>query len=751
MNHRFRDKLIAAFLVLLLITVVPVLLLVNQQIETISEAKIEQDLDATRKVFERFQETQLATYSEQARAFILTQPDIRAEIASAGVDTETLFEHIFSGQGDAAAAAPSGKGQPRAEEGPLHPEAVDQQNRIRSVVQEVALYNDAALFFLTDFKGDLIFSKNAQPTPRVSLAALPGPRAALQGREVFTWWGSQDERLAALHLLPQTGSRPVLYRTFLKPVEFGGEVKGLLGIGFELTGDDLHQITGITQSEVAFLAEGRVYLSSHATLPAASLEALVTASAAGPAPAAAPTAPAPAAPAPGAAVPRPAPSFAPGNSGAGTPAATPPSASLAAAAAPAAAPLQVLRFKALGEDFLAQPVPVLSTLGEPVGTVLVYRSKTREQAIFNQLRRILNGIGIAALVVAAGLAYAISHSVARVVRQLFHGVRAVREGNLDVHLDIRSRDEFGELGRAFNEMTAGLKEKEQIRSTFKRYVSSSVVDELLRSADSVKLGGESKQLTIQFSDIAGFTSISEALTPEQVVEFLNQYLSQMTAEVEAEQGIVDKYIGDAVMAFWGAPMPLPAHPDHACRAALRQLRRVAALREGWVGRGDLSRFHVRIGLHSGAVIVGNIGSDTRMDYTIIGDAVNLASRLEGMNKVYGTHLLISEDTRRLLEGRYVLRELDCIRVVGKSRPVRIYELAGEEGEGGPALLAVHARFAEALALYRERRFGEASRLFATLAAEAGDGPSRTYLERCEAYQAAPPPEGWDGVFQSLSK
>ena len=729
MNHRFRDKLIAAFLALLLITVVPVLLLVNQQIETISEAKIEQDLDATRKVFERFQETQLATYSQQARSFILTQPDIRAEIASAGVDTENLFESIFSVQGSAAEAAPPGAGQTRAEESRLHPEVVDQQNRIRSVVQEVALYNDAALFFLTDFKGDLIFSKTAQPTPRVSLAALPGPRAALQGREVFTWWGSQDERLAALHLLPQAAGRPVLYRTFLKPVEFDGEVKGLLGIGFELTGDDLRQITGITQSEVAFLSEGRVYLSSHGTLPAAPLEALVSAGAGDAAPGSPPVTAAPAPPAGGA----------------------PPPVAGAAAPAPTAAPQRVLRFAALGEDFLAQPVPVLSTLGEPVGTVLVYRSKTREQAIFNRLRTVLNGIGIAALVVAAGLAYAISHSVARVVRQLFHGVRAVREGNLDVRLDIRSRDEFGELGRAFNEMTAGLKEKEQIRSTFKRYVSSSVVDELLRSADSVKLGGEAKQLTIQFSDIAGFTSLSEALTPEQVVEFLNQYLSQMTAEVEAEQGIVDKYIGDAVMAFWGAPLPLADHADHACRAALRQLRRVAGLREGWVGRGDLSRFHVRVGLHSGEVIVGNIGSDTRMDYTIIGDAVNLASRLEGMNKVYGTHLLISEDTRRLLQGGYVLRELDTIRVVGKSRPVRIYELAGEGGEGGPALLAVHARFAEALALYRERRFGEASHLFATLAAEAGDAPSRTYLERCEAYQAAPPPEGWDGVFQSLSK
>jgi class 3 adenylate cyclase len=411
----------------------------------------------------------------------------------------------------------------------------------------------------------------------------------------------------------------------------------------------------------------------------------------------------------------------------------------------------VQRFVDGGDAYLALRVPVRDTLGDAVGTVLVYRSKTEEQRVFRDLRRVLNGIGLAALVVAALLALGISHSVARVVRQLFHGVTAVREGDLDVRLEIRSRDEFGELGRAFNEMTAGLKEKEQIRSTFKRYVSSTVVDELLRSGDSVKLGGEAKQLTIQFSDIAGFTALSEALSPEQVVEFLNAYLSRMTAEVEAEAGIVDKYIGDAVMAFWGAPLPLPDHADRACRAALRQLREVAALRAGWAGRGDLGRFDVRLGLHSGEVVVGNIGSDTRMDYTIIGDSVNTASRLEGMNKLYGTHILLSEDTRALLRGAYVTRELDRIRVVGKTRPVRIYELVAAEGEAGAAALAVHARFAEALAAYRARRFAEAGRAFSALAADTGDPPAQTFARRCAEYAAAPPPEAWDGVYVSASK
>jgi adenylate cyclase len=266
----------------------------------------------------------------------------------------------------------------------------------------------------------------------------------------------------------------------------------------------------------------------------------------------------------------------------------------------------------------------------------------------------------------------------------------------------------------------------------------------------VTLGGESKQLTIQFSDIAGFTSLSESLSPQQVVEFLNAYLSRMTAEVEAQQGIVDKYIGDAVMAFWGAPIPQPDHADRACRAALGQLRRVAELRAGWAERGALARFSVRLGLHSGEVVVGNIGSDTRMDYTIIGDSVNTASRLEGMNKVYGTHILVSEDTVNLLHGRYTLRELDHILVVGKSRPVRIYELAGEDGELPAPALAIHARFAEGLAAYRERRFAEAVATFGALA-QSGDAPARTFLRRCEAFQRTPPPEDWNGVYVSESK
>jgi adenylate cyclase len=278
-----------------------------------------------------------------------------------------------------------------------------------------------------------------------------------------------------------------------------------------------------------------------------------------------------------------------------------------------------------------------------------------------------------------------------------------------------------------------------------------VVDELLRNVDQIRLGGENRNLTIQFSDIAGFTSISEALPPEGVVEFLNEYLTAMTAEIEAEQGIVDKYIGDAVMAFWGSPVSLDNHALHACNAVLRQLARLRALREQWAGRGKLARFDARFGLHTGDVIVGNIGSSTHMDYTIIGDSVNTASRLEGMNKEYGTHILISEATWRRVEGRFCVRELDAIVPVGRTEPLCIYELVGHADAETPELGERHRRFAAALALYRGRRFAEAAEAFRALDGAGGDPPSRTFEARCREFLLHPPPSDWNGTFVPTHK
>ncbi|WP_061285471.1 CHASE2 domain-containing protein [Leptospira interrogans] len=212
-----------------------------------------------------------------------------------------------------------------------------------------------------------------------------------------------------------------------------------------------------------------------------------------------------------------------------------------------------------------------------------------------------------------------------------------------------------------------------IRSTFSKFVSKDVVDELLKNPDNLNLGGSKRDITIFFSDIRGFTTMSEKMGPEELVQFLNQYLSEMTEIIIEFKGTIDKYMGDAIMAFWGAPVPLEDHAYYGCAAGLAQMRRLATLKEEWKSL-DLPQMDIGIGLNSGPAVVGNMGSSHRMDYTCMGDTINLGSRLEGTNKEYGTHIIISEYTYEKVKDRVIARELDLIKVKGKTQPVRIYEL-----------------------------------------------------------------------------
>lgn len=222
----------------------------------------------------------------------------------------------------------------------------------------------------------------------------------------------------------------------------------------------------------------------------------------------------------------------------------------------------------------------------------------------------------------------------------------------------------------------GLTEEENvkyIRSTFSKFVSKDVVNELLANPESLKLGGEKKEITVFFSDIRGFTTISESLNPEELVSLLNDYLSKMTEIVLEYKGTVDKYMGDAIMAFWGAPVHNPEHPYLACLASIKQIEELEVLHEKWEAEGKPS-INIGIGLNTGDAVVGNMGSSHRMDYTVMGDTINLGSRLEGTNKFYATRIIISEYTYEKVKDRVYVRELDLIRVKGKHEPVRIYEL-----------------------------------------------------------------------------
>ncbi|MCX8000155.1 MAG: adenylate/guanylate cyclase domain-containing protein, partial [Leptospiraceae bacterium] len=214
-----------------------------------------------------------------------------------------------------------------------------------------------------------------------------------------------------------------------------------------------------------------------------------------------------------------------------------------------------------------------------------------------------------------------------------------------------------------------------IRNTFSKFVSQDVVNELLKDPDKIALGGARREITVFFSDVRGFTTLSESLTPEELVQLLNEYLSVMTDIIIELKGTIDKYMGDAIMAFWGAPVPLEEHAYYACVASIKQVLKLKELQESWKQR-NLPTIDIGIGLNTGPAVVGNMGSSHRMDYTCMGDTVNLGSRLEGSNKMYGTRIIMSEYTYERVKDKVYARELDLVQVKGKTHPVRIYELIG---------------------------------------------------------------------------
>jgi adenylate cyclase len=283
-----------------------------------------------------------------------------------------------------------------------------------------------------------------------------------------------------------------------------------------------------------------------------------------------------------------------------------------------------------------------------------------------------------------------------------------------------------------------------LKKAFSSYVSPDLVKQIEKDPDKLVLGGEQREITILFSDIRGFTTISEGLTPQELVRLLNEYLNPMTRIVLEEKGTLDKFIGDAVMAIFNAPLDLENHPEAACRAALRMLDSLAELNKGFAARG-MNTIDIGVGINTGLAVVGNMGADIRFDYTAIGDSVNLASRLEGLNKYYGSHILVSEETRNAVKSEQMFfREVDRVRVKGKQLPVVMFELMTANTEILPL-------FEEALALYRTRKFGEAAAKFRSLHVQFSDGVSALYIARAEEYLASPPPDDWDGVYTAKSK
>jgi len=303
--------------------------------------------------------------------------------------------------------------------------------------------------------------------------------------------------------------------------------------------------------------------------------------------------------------------------------------------------------------------------------------------------------------------------------------------------------EILDMRDSFDNMRSGLK-------NFKRYVPADLVAQLINQNINADLGGESREMTIFFSDIAKFTSISEKLEPEKLVQDLCIYFEIVSKTILGNRGTIDKYIGDAVMAFWGAPAKMDNHAEKACHAAILVRNNLHSLNRQWENQGK-SPFNTRIGIHTGKVIVGNMGYKDRLDYTVIGDTVNVSSRLEGINKVYGTEIIVSESTFECCHEGYEFRLLDKVSLLGRNEGMNIYELITFKNDLDKQLRKLFQYYEIGLKHYYNKNWSEGLKYFNTVLKYRNDKPAKLMKDRCLMYQKDPPPDDWNGVFAQSVK
>jgi len=309
------------------------------------------------------------------------------------------------------------------------------------------------------------------------------------------------------------------------------------------------------------------------------------------------------------------------------------------------------------------------------------------------------------------------------------------------------------------------KDKTFLKQAFGNYISPELIDLMYESGQLPELGGRSEILTAFFTDIQSFSTFSEKLSAKQLVELLNEYLTEMTDILLEEHGTLDKYEGDAIIAFFGAPVSLPDHAERACRVALKMQNSLNQLRRKWSSEGEkwpdvVHQMRMRIGLNSGEIVTGNMGSRDRMNYTMMGDAVNLAARLEEAAKQYGIYTYISKATKDMAGDNFITREIDTIKVVGKSEPVTTYELLGTKETVSERVMQLKIRFEEALQLYKSQKWDQAINIFEELIKEEEEcfqiknrqtNPSKIYLERCQNFKSNPPEKNWNGTYTLTTK
>ncbi len=566
--------------------------------------------------------------------------------------------------------------------------------RLSSILPFLSIYRETDLFIVTNTEGTLLFTKSSPEKFGDDLTYLHiFEELAEKGVATDVWYAHMQNENNSL--LPDR-DRDAAYQVIANPVVFREEIHGVLICGNRIDKDTLLRLESISGVDLALYSVGGVLASTLTVSREQALNTLVKSS-----------------------------SYEVNR--------------------------DVHEIFLDKENFLSMSLPILAKTRAEEGGFIVLKSLTKELKFVSKLRIALFIIGGIILLIAVGISFFLSKGITRPVKKLALAAKNIGAGKFDTKVDIRTGDELEALGNAFNSMVDGLKERDFIKSTFERYVSPTVATEIINNPDMLNLGGERKILTVFFADIGDFTHLSETLQPEEVVIRLNEYFHGMNDAIMEYNGTIDKFQGDSILAFWGAPIAQENHALLACQAALKCRRFLHKLEEEWVAWGLPPRTY-RFGINTGEVVVGNIGSATRFEYTIIGDDVNLASRLEGANKSYGTQIMISEATYSFVKDSLIAREMDIIQVVGKTKPIKVYELVEEKEKVDEEKAMIIKRFEAGIRAYRSRQWEEAVSNFEhVLQLSPDDKPAKVYIQRCREYQQAAPAKDWNGVYTLSTK
>ncbi|MCW9018571.1 MAG: HAMP domain-containing protein, partial [Kangiellaceae bacterium] len=393
----------------------------------------------------------------------------------------------------------------------------------------------------------------------------------------------------------------------------------------------------------------------------------------------------------------------------------------------------------------------LISLVQPIdndGRVYAVLQRSLNQALtpYLRLQNTLQIIFWLALFGSAVIVVFIARKVTQPVKDLTVGAKEIESGNYNARIDINLKDEVGDLATSFNSMARGLQEKERVRNLLGKVVSTEIAEELL--SKDIELGGEEKQATILFSDIRSFTSICEGYSAKQILSMLNVYLTAMSEAIEVNKGVIDKYIGDAIMALFGTPVSDKQDANHAVSAAMLMSEKLHD------ANANISLeqvpFQMGIGINTGQVVAGNMGSPSRLNYTVIGDAVNLASRLEGLTKFYGVEVIASESTKEQASD-WLFQELDWVKVKGKAKPIRIYRPICRCDKLDQKSEQLIGDSSHLLTLYRERKWDRAVETLKRLEQLDQSNFIQIYLDRIKQFQHTPPPQDWDYSFRFDTK